>query len=41
MGTAEYPWYPKTKVFWPTKLGDWRDVMPRYAAALADFVAAR
>jgi len=39
MGTAEYPWYPNTKVFWPTKLGDWPDVMPRYAAALAAFAA--
>ena len=39
MGTAEYPWYPNTRVFWPAKLGDWADVMPRYAAALAAFAA--
>ncbi|HEY4078892.1 MAG TPA: tetratricopeptide repeat protein [Rhizomicrobium sp.] len=39
MGTAEYPWYPNTKVFWPNKLGDWPDVMPRYADALAAFAA--
>ena len=39
MGTAEYPWYPNTKVFWPTKLGDWDGVMPRYAAEIAAFAA--
>jgi tetratricopeptide (TPR) repeat protein len=39
LGTAEYPWHPNTKVFWPTRLGDWPDVMPRYAAALAEFAA--
>jgi tetratricopeptide (TPR) repeat protein len=39
LGTAEYPWHPNTRVFWPTKLGDWDDVMPRYAAALAAYAA--
>lgn len=39
MGTDRYPWYPHTKVFWPTKLGDWDDVMPRFAAALAEFAS--
>src|SRR6185312_1677651 len=23
LGTAEYPWYARTKVFWPEKFGDW------------------
>jgi tetratricopeptide (TPR) repeat protein len=37
--TAEYPWYPNTKVFWPEKFGDWDAVLPRFAAELADFAA--
>ena len=28
LGTAEYPWYAKTKVFWPEKFGDWDSLMP-------------
>jgi len=28
MGTAEYPWYAKTRVFWPEKFGDWDALMP-------------
>ena len=39
LGTAEYPWYPDTKVFWPEKFGNWDAVLPRFAAELADFVA--
>ena len=37
LGTAEYPWYADTQVFWPEKFGDWDAVLPRFAAALADF----
>ncbi len=39
LGTDEYPWHPDTKVFWPEKFGDWDSVLPRFAAALADFAA--
>ena len=39
LGTAEYPWHPKTRVYWPEKFGDWDAVMPRYAADLAAFAA--
>ena len=28
LGTAEYPWYAKTRVFWPEKFGDWTSLMP-------------
>ncbi|HEX4271958.1 MAG TPA: tetratricopeptide repeat protein [Rhizomicrobium sp.] len=40
LGTAEYPWYPDTKVFWPEKFGDWDAVLPRFAAELAKFAQA-
>ena len=39
LGTAEYPWYPNTRVYWPTKFGDWDAVMPRFAGDLAAFAA--
>ena len=39
LATDEYPWYARTRVFWPEKCGDWDDVMPRFAGALADFAA--
>ncbi|HEX4105023.1 MAG TPA: tetratricopeptide repeat protein [Rhizomicrobium sp.] len=39
LGTAEYPWYPDTKVFWPEKQGNWEEVITRFAAELADFAA--
>jgi len=39
LGTAEYPWHPKTRVYWPEKFGDWDDVMPRLAGDLAAFAA--
>jgi len=39
LGTAEYPWHPDTRVFWPTKFGDWDAVMPGFASELAAFVA--
>jgi tetratricopeptide (TPR) repeat protein len=38
--TAEYPWYPNTRVFWPEKFGDWDAVLPGFAAELADFARA-
>ena len=37
LGTAEYPWHAKTRVYWPEKFGDWAAVMPRFAADLAAF----
>ncbi len=37
LGTAEYPWHPKTRVYWPEKFGDWDAVMPRFANDLAQF----
>jgi hypothetical protein len=40
LGTAEYPWYPKTRVFWPEKFGNWNEVLPLLARELADFAAA-
>jgi len=39
LGTAEYPWYPNTRVFWPEKFGDWDAVMPHFSAELAAFAA--
>ena len=39
LGTAEYPWYPNTRVFWPTKFGDWDAVMPQFSSELAAFAA--
>ncbi|HTT98237.1 MAG TPA: tetratricopeptide repeat protein [Rhizomicrobium sp.] len=37
LGTNEYPWYRKTRVFSPVKFGDWNDVIPRIGDALAEF----
>jgi hypothetical protein len=37
LGTDTYPWHANTKVFWPEKCADWDAVMPRFAAALAEF----
>jgi tetratricopeptide (TPR) repeat protein len=28
LGTAEYPWYARTRVFSPEKFGDWASLMP-------------
>jgi tetratricopeptide (TPR) repeat protein len=39
LGTAEYPWYAHTRVYWPTKFGDWDAVMPRFAGDLAAFAS--
>jgi tetratricopeptide (TPR) repeat protein len=38
LGTDEYPWYRKSKVFSPVKFGDWNEVIPRVGEALAEFV---
>jgi tetratricopeptide (TPR) repeat protein len=37
LGTDEYPWYRKSKVFSPEKFGDWNDLIPRVGEALAEF----
>jgi len=34
MGTAEYPWYASTRVFWPEKFGDWDALMPNISDEL-------
>ncbi|HKU55354.1 MAG TPA: tetratricopeptide repeat protein [Rhizomicrobium sp.] len=39
LGTAEYPWHAKTRVYWPEKFGDWDAVMPGFASDLAAFAA--
>ena len=39
LGTAEYPWYPNTRVFWPEKFGAWDAVLPGFAKELAEFAA--
>jgi hypothetical protein len=40
LGTEEYPWYARTRVLSPAKFGDWKALMPRAAAELADFAKA-
>ncbi|HSZ73388.1 MAG TPA: tetratricopeptide repeat protein, partial [Rhizomicrobium sp.] len=37
LGTDEFPWYRKSRVFNPQKFADWNQLMPDVAAALADF----
>ncbi len=37
LGTDEYPWYRKSRVFSPEKFGDWNELIPRVGSALADF----
>lgn len=39
LGTTEYPWHAKTRVFSPKKLGDWDAVLPRFAAEFAAYAA--
>jgi tetratricopeptide (TPR) repeat protein len=39
MGTDEFPWYAKTRVFSPERFGDWQELMPRAAKALAEFAS--
>ena len=34
MGTAEYPWYAKTKAFWPENFGEWDTLMPNVSDEL-------
>lgn len=35
LGTDHYPWYRASKVYSPAAFGDWAEVMPRLASALA------
>ncbi|HEY5237601.1 MAG TPA: tetratricopeptide repeat protein [Rhizomicrobium sp.] len=37
LGTEEFPWYRKSRVFSPAKFADWNQLMPDVANALADF----
>jgi tetratricopeptide (TPR) repeat protein len=37
LGTDEYPWYAKTRVFSPERFGDWAALMPKVAAELRKF----
>ena len=37
LGTDEYPWYRKSRVFSPTKFGDWAALMPEVAETLSNF----
>jgi tetratricopeptide (TPR) repeat protein len=39
LGTAEYPWYAKTRVFWPEKFGDWAGLMPEVSDELEVWAA--
>jgi tetratricopeptide (TPR) repeat protein len=41
LGTDEYPWYRKTRVFSPEKFGDWPQLVPDVAAALSRRVETR
>jgi tetratricopeptide (TPR) repeat protein len=37
LGTNEYPWYARTRVFSPQTFGDWAELMPAVSAELAKF----
>lgn len=37
LGTDRYPWYPQMRVFLPSQLGEWDQVMGEVAAAMAEF----
>lgn len=37
VGTDEFPWYRKTRVFSPTKFADWAELMPRLGNALRSY----
>jgi tetratricopeptide (TPR) repeat protein len=39
LGTDEFPWYRKSRVFTPEKFGDWNSLMPQVAEKLAAFAA--
>jgi tetratricopeptide (TPR) repeat protein len=41
LGTATYPWYPKTRVFLPPAFGEWDPVLAEVAAAVGAFAAER
>jgi tetratricopeptide (TPR) repeat protein len=41
LGTEEFPWYRKTRVFMPQKFGDWNALLSTIAEELARFTAAR
>jgi hypothetical protein len=38
LGRDDSPWYPSTRLFRQTRAGDWREVVERVAAALAERV---
>jgi tetratricopeptide (TPR) repeat protein len=40
LGTEEFPWYRRTRVFSPEKFADWTELMPRVGEALAGFAIA-
>jgi hypothetical protein len=39
LGTREYPWYARTRVFSPEKFGDWNTLMPEVAGELEVFAS--
>jgi hypothetical protein len=39
LGTAEYPWYARTRVFWPETFGDWTGLMPEISDELEVWAA--
>ena len=41
LGTDHFPFYPKSRAFWPERYGDWPAVMNKMAEALDAFKAAR
>lgn len=41
LGTDHYPWYPKSRGFWPQQFGDWPEVMAKVATALSAFAASQ
>jgi hypothetical protein len=41
LGTDEFPWYRKSRVFSPEKFADWNSLMPQVGAALADYLGER
>ena len=41
LGTDEFPWYRKSRVFNPQKFADWNQLIPDVAGALSDFAAHR
>jgi hypothetical protein len=40
LGTDEFPWYRKSRVFSPEKFADWTQLMPQVGSALAAFTKA-